>query len=150
MVGENGSGKTTFSKLVLGALTPSKGNITINNESLSKVLHAFREKLSYVPQNYGTFKMTLENNLKLAEPDINLNTFKPRFVNFCDKLPKGYCTPLGNVYANGVDLSGGEWQRISIERALIREGAEVYIMDEPAASLDPIMESELYEHFTMN
>ena len=148
LVGENGSGKTTFSKLVLGALTPSKGNITVNNESLSNVLHAFREKLSYVPQNYGTFKMTLENNLKLAESDINLDTYKLRFINFCDKLPKGYCTPLGNVYANGVDLSGGEWQRISIERALIRNGVEVYIMDEPAASLDPIMESELYEHFT--
>lgn len=148
LVGENGSGKTTFSKLMLGALTPSEGNIKVNEKVLSTVLHGFREKISYVPQNYGTFKMTLENNLRLGNPDIDLDTYETKFINFNDKLPNGYSTPLGNVYANSVDLSGGEWQRISIERALIRDNAEVYIMDEPAASLDPIMESELYEHFT--
>lgn len=148
LVGENGSGKTTFSKLILGALTPSNGDITVNDKALSTVLHGFREKISYVPQNYGTFKMTLENNLRLGNPDIDIDTYEPKFINFNDKLPKRYSTPLGNVYANGIDLSGGEWQRISIERALIRDHAEVYIMDEPAASLDPIMESELYEHFT--
>lgn len=148
LVGENGSGKTTFSKLILGALTPSEGGITVNDRPLATLLHSFREKISYVPQNYGTFKMTLANNLRLGNPDIDLDTYEPKFINFGDKLPEGYSTPLGNVYANGVDLSGGEWQRISIERALIRDGAEIYIMDEPAASLDPIMESELYEHFT--
>lgn len=148
LVGENGSGKTTFSKLILGALTPSEGGITVNDRPLATLLHSFREKSSYVPQNYGTFKMTLANNLRLGNPDIDLDTYEPKFINFGDKLPEGYSTPLGNVYANGVDLSGGEWQRISIERALIRDGAEIYIMDEPAALLDPIMESELYEHFT--
>lgn len=147
LVGENGSGKTTFSKLMLGALTPNEGSITVSNRALQNVLHAFREKVSYVPQNYGTFKMTLENNLRLGKSDIDLNTYKPKFINFYDKLPEGYATPLGNVYKKGVDLSGGEWQRISIERAIIRDGSDVYIMDEPAASLDPLMESELYEHF---
>ncbi len=148
LVGENGSGKSTFSKLILGALTPSEGNITVNGQPLATVLHGFRDKISYVPQNYGTFKMTLADNLRLVREDIDLNAYEPKFINFEYKLPNGYSTPLGNVYANGVDLSGGEWQRISIERALIRKNAEVYIMDEPAASLDPIMESELYEHFT--
>ena len=148
LVGENGSGKSTFSKLILGALTPTEGNITVNGQLLSTVLHGFRDKISYVPQSYGTFKMTLADNLRLGSEDIDLNEYEPKFINFEDKMPNGYSTPLGNVYANGVDLSGGEWQRISVERALIRKNAEVYIMDEPAASLDPIMESELYEHFT--
>ncbi|MBQ8175051.1 MAG: ABC transporter ATP-binding protein [Clostridia bacterium] len=147
LVGENGSGKTTFTKLMLGALHPSEGEIAVNGELLSALLHGFRQRISYIPQSYGTFKMTLEDNLRLGKNDIDLEQYEPRFINFHDKLPEGYATPLGNVYTGGVDLSGGEWQRISIERALIRNGSEIYVMDEPAASLDPLMESELYEYF---
>ena len=148
IVGLNGSGKSTFTKLLLGALIPGNGSIKVNEIELSKLLHCFRDKTSYVPQDYGMFKMTLSENLRLGNDRISLDGYDPKFINFLNKLPEGHDTPLGNVYPNGVDLSGGEWQRISIERALLRDHTETYIMDEPAASLDPIMESELYEHFT--
>lgn len=147
LVGENGSGKSTFAKLLLGTLTPENGFVEINEIELSKVLHSFRDKTAYVPQNFGTFKMSLAENLKLGNEILNIDSYQPKFVNFLNKLPGGIETPLGNIYPNGVDLSGGEWQRISIERALLRKKAQLFIIDEPAASLDPIMESELYEHF---
>lgn len=147
LVGENGSGKSTFTKLLLGALTPVCGSITVNDIEISKILHSFREKIAYVPQSYGRFKITLAENLRLGTKLANLDTYHPKCVNFINKLPQGVDTPLGNVYPQGVDISGGEWQRISIERALLRNESELYIMDEPAASLDPIMESELYELF---
>ena len=147
LVGENGSGKSTFAKLLLGTLTPENGFVEINEIELSKVLHSFRDKTAYVPQNFGAFKMSLADNLKLGNETLNVDSYEPKFVNFLNKLPGGIETPLGNIYSNGVDLSGGEWQRISIERALLRKKAQLFIMDEPAASLDPIMESELYEHF---
>ena len=94
LVGENGSGKTTFSKLILGALTPSEGNILVNNKPLSALLQEFRKKISYVPQNYGTFKMTLEDNLKLGNNNIDLETYESKFINFSEKLENGYSTPL--------------------------------------------------------
>jgi len=88
LVGENGSGKSTFTKLLLGALTPENGSIKVNEIELSKLLHCFRDKTSYVPQNYGTFKLTLVENLRLGNEGISLDSLPGESFgreNLCQK-----------------------------------------------------------------
>lgn len=147
LVGKNGSGKSTFLKILLGGLYPTSGCVLVNNKNINNVLKQLREKTAYIPQEFARYNLTLAENIKLANSSIPLEQMPLQFLNFIDKLPYGYNTYLGNIYNDGITLSGGEWQRISIERALIKENVELYIMDEPAASLDPIMESELYKEF---
>ena len=70
------------------------------------------------------------------------------FNSFINKLPRGLDTQLGQLDTTGIDLSGGEWQKIAMFRALGRENSKILIMDEPTASLDPLVENEIYKEFT--
>ncbi|MGL5381776.1 ABC transporter ATP-binding protein [Clostridium sp.] len=149
LVGENGSGKSTFIKLLLGILEPSKGLIMINNYESSEVMNDFRNHVACVFQNFARYKMSIKDHIELVNPSQDIKELEFTFINFLSDLPEGDKTPLGNIDRNGVDLSGGQWQRIAIERALSRKNVGLYIMDEPSAALDPISESLLYEQFNV-
>lgn len=149
LVGENGSGKTTFINLLLGLFRPRTGNVLINHMPVEDVLASYRKHISCIFQNFGKYQMSILENLKLANESIDVNTIKDKqsMLDFVEDFPQGYDTFLGQLDRGGRELSGGQWQRIAIQRAILRPDTTLLIMDEPAASLDPVMESELYEEF---
>jgi ATP-binding cassette subfamily B protein len=150
LVGNNGSGKSTFISLLLGKFSPKNGSIYINDINLTGVLSDFRKHTACVFQNFAKYMLSVEKNLKLANENFNKDMLNDNssFINFINDLPKGIDTPLGNIERGSIELSGGEWQRIAIQRALLKDDAYLYILDEPSASLDPIAESNLYKQFT--
>ena len=153
IVGKNGSGKTTITKLLLRLYQIDKGEILINGRSIYdysiEKVHSF---FSVVYQDYTRYAISVKDNIGIG--DFNYQTEeKIREVveavglkTVVEGLPKGYDTHLGKVLEDGVDLSGGEWQRVALARTLMREKA-VKILDEPTASLDPIQESNLYKSY---
>ncbi|HML49019.1 MAG TPA: ABC transporter ATP-binding protein, partial [Clostridia bacterium] len=151
-VGANGAGKTTLTKLILGLYAPDAGEILLNNRPLSEYTPQERKGLcAVVFQDFTRYQVTLKENLLLGD----LNATDARLAEACDlsglsgaveKLPQGLDTPLGKLKEDGQDLSGGEWQRLAMARALVHP-APLRILDEPTAALDPIGESELYRQF---
>lgn len=150
LVGENGSGKTTLINLLLGLYSPTEGEIYIGNKNLKNTLHDFRSKTICIFQNYIKYQMSLEDNLtvgNLGKKVEKWNENVKKILSFVDKLPNKEKTILGNITKNGIELSGGQWQRIAIARGLNRENLKYIIMDEPTASTDPTVENEIYENF---
>lgn len=151
IVGENGSGKTTFTKLLLGVYTPSSGSVKINGIDTSTLdKESYQEKLSIISQQFISYNLTLRENvamsnlealnndsmIKQALHDANLN-FEESNVTLD--------TILGTEFGE-TDLSGGQWQKLAIARGIFRR-SELIIMDEPTSALDPIAESEILRSF---
>lgn len=151
IVGENGSGKSTLIKLLMRFYDPSKGEVDLNGNNLKDYdIKTYRNKLSATFQDYSKFKLSLFENVSvfrhgnedkvkdalksaglstlLEDKDINLNTI------------------LSKEFANGVELSGGQWQKIALARDIYSD-AQVEFLDEPTAAIDAKSENEIYEHF---
>ncbi len=151
LVGANGAGKTTLTKLLTGQYDEYEGTIRIAGRDLREYTAAERKALfTVVWQDYAKYQLPLRNAVELgdlregAQPDAERAL---RDVEFDEsKLPQGMDTPLGKLREGGVDLSGGEWQRIALARSLVSP-ALVRILDEPTAALDPMAESRVYEQF---
>ncbi|GIP33875.1 multidrug ABC transporter permease [Paenibacillus sp. J2TS4] len=156
-VGINGAGKTTITKLITGLYTNYEGEIRLNGKNLSEYsqgeLKAF---YSVVYQDFAQYFITMKDNIAVGDvnglPDKAANR---RIQNAIDNvglsyveatLPQGKETPLGKIREGGQDVSGGEWQRIAMARAILNP-APLRILDEPTAALDPLSESKLYEEF---
>lgn len=150
LVGENASGKSTMIKLICRLYHPTQGEITLNGVNIFEYsAEAYSKVVSVVFQEFTKYQLSLRENICLANIDMikkdekiqdTLNVF---FDNSSfDNLDQ----PLGKLEDNGIDLSGGEWQKISIARAF-SSGSKIIIMDEPTASLDPIAESQVYSTF---
>ena len=156
LVGENGAGKTTFAKLLCRLYDPQSGAIEWNGQDLrSFELDALRERIAVVTQDYARFPVAVRENIafgKLSQLDdnhaINSAAKEAGIAAVIERLPEGLDTILGKQLDGGVDLSGGQWQRIAIARALMRRSqAELLIFDEPTAALDPKTEHEIYNIF---
>ena len=151
VVGANGAGKTTLVRLLMGLYTPTSGTINLNgmNTSLVNSKSLFKS-ISGVFQQYQRYQMTLDENVKISdysrngETDLILLESGVDFEN-SDTFPDGKDTMLSREF-DGVDLSGGEWQRIAIARGLYRRN-NVIVLDEPTAAIDPIEESRIYRKF---
>lgn len=154
IVGKNGAGKSTIIKLLTGLYKVDKGEITIDginiNNFNSKELCRF---FSVVFQDFGKYKVSVMDNILLSELDsdrdmrrINSIADKIGFAYTVEKMTKGYDTVLGKLTEEGIDISGGEWQKLALFR-LIYSNASVSILDEPTAALDPEAESRLYKLF---
>ncbi len=152
IVGENGSGKTTFIKLLCRLYDPTEGKILLNGIDITRYRYEeYMALFSVAFQDYSLFAFSIGENVAASE-DVDearvldcLNR-----VGLGDKvagLPKGIHTNIGRDYENdGVDFSGGEQQKIALARALYKD-APFMILDEPTAALDPIAEAEIYARF---
>lgn len=150
IVGENGSGKTTFIKLLSGFYDNYQGEILINGIELMKINpDSLRKRMGIIFQDFNKYEMTLRENIgfgnlneiyndKKIEKILKEINLKNKIDKFSDKID----TQMGNWFA-GEELSKGQWQRIALGRAFIRE-ADLYILDEPTSSLDPISEKEIF------
>jgi ATP-binding cassette subfamily B protein len=152
VVGMNGSGKTTLIKLLCRLYDPDEGRITLNGIDIRK--YDFQEYMnifSVVFQDYRLFSFSLANNVATSneydEQRIKQNLEKAGFIKRFTDMPQGIETPLYKDFdEDGVEISGGEAQKIALARALYKD-APFIILDEPTAALDPIAEYEIYTKF---
>lgn len=155
IVGENGSGKSTFVALMTGLYEPTKGRILVNGVDISNNLGLLRSKLSCTMQDYLHHHDTVAENIRIgdtlnehSDEDVRLALKKAGISDYVEGLESGTETYLGNLYPNSTDLSGGQWQKLAMARNLIKQDACIMVMDEPTAALDPLAESKLYEEFS--
>lgn len=145
IVGGNGAGKTTLIKIMLGLYFPTEGEVYINGRNSRNIDNEERSNIfSVVFQDFSKFCLTIDENLSLNDCGKAKNKEAFGLDKIEQHLSKGRDSIVGKDYGDGVDLSGGEWQRIAIARAFQKE-KEVLIFDEPTASLDPVAEVELYK-----
>ena len=151
LVGENGSGKTTLVKLLCGLYKPEKGKIVIAGCDVSATAESnLFSKTSGVFQNYHSYAFSLEENVRISAPDATHDPI-PAMVDAdveyenTRTFPKGVDTILSREF-EGVDLSGGQWQRIATARGLYRHH-DFIVLDEPTAAIDPIEETRIYNRF---
>jgi ATP-binding cassette, subfamily B, bacterial len=151
-VGENGSGKSTLAAVIAGLRAPSRGAVTWNGAPLSDLdRDRLRGRVGVVTQDYYRWPFTAATNIAMgdleADPDpARIKAAAARAVadEMIEKLPHGYDTLLDRTFAEGQDLSGGQWQRITAARGFLRD-AELLIMDEPSSALDPRAEDALFQ-----
>lgn len=155
IVGENGSGKSTFVSLLTGLYSPTKGRILVNGEDISKKLGFMRDKLSCTMQDFLQHQETLGENVRIGdlrhehtEEEIRIALKKADMTEFVDGMAEKEETYLGNLHKGSTDLSGGQWQKLAMARNLLKDTAKIMLMDEPTAALDPLAESRLYREFS--
>ncbi|WP_345774450.1 ABC transporter ATP-binding protein [Devosia sp. FJ2-5-3] len=154
LVGENGAGKTTIAKLLTRLYDPSEGRITIDGIDLKEMdprdIHAH---VGVIFQDFIRYSFTARDNIGVGRIEaredqerIDLAAEQSLADSVIAKLPKGYDQQLGRLFKQGRDLSGGEWQKVAIARAYMRD-AELIILDEPTAALDAKAEAEVFARF---
>jgi len=154
LVGENGAGKSTIIKLLCKLYKPDSGKITINGIDIQDLsVSQLRKAYSVVFQDYATYSLSLRENVAFGDIDQITNDnaitealWRGLSSDILESLHNNLDANLGKIEEDGVDLSGGQWQRIAISRACLSNSAFV-ILDEPTASLDPIAETEMYQAF---
>jgi ATP-binding cassette subfamily B protein len=154
LVGENGQGKTTIVKLLTRLYDPTAGQILLDGVDLREYdqQDLWRE-IGVIFQDFMRYDLTATENIAVGRIEEKDNIFRIRSAaqkslaeDVIRKLPKGYEQQLGCRFDGGTDLSGGEWQKLALARAYLRE-AQVLILDEPTASLDAKSEHEVFERF---
>jgi len=154
LVGENGQGKTTIVKLITRLYDPTHGRILLDGVDLRdyELVDLYRE-IGVIFQDFFRYEMTARENLAVGRiesapdlPALRMAAEKSLADRVIDKLPRLYDQMLGRRFDEGVDLSGGEWQKIALARAYLRE-AQLLILDEPTASLDARSEFEVFRRF---
>ncbi len=163
LVGENGAGKTTLVRLLLGLYRPTQGTITVDGMDLARIHpDTWRREATAVFQDFVRYPTTVGENIAYGDPSLlaaaaqtSENTH-PRVAvaaaqsgaaTFIAKLPAGHETKLGKEWSDGMELSSGQWQRLALARAYLRD-AQIVALDEPTAALDPRAEVEFYRQFT--
>ena len=150
LVGHSGSGKSTILNMIPRIYSPQKGNVEIDGQDIAnKNLMSIRKEISIVDQNTTLFDDTITNNIRYAKPEANDDeVFKAAELAMCkefiEKLDKGYETIIGE---NGIKLSGGEKQRISIARAFLKK-SKIILLDEATSSLDSETEEKIQKALT--
>ncbi|MFJ9034750.1 ABC transporter ATP-binding protein [Streptomyces sp. NPDC102274] len=157
IVGLNGAGKTTLVKLLARLYEPTRGRILVDGVDLADCApHEWQRRIAVIFQDYLRYELSARENIGLGAPHM-LNDEAAVLAaarsagagDILDSLPNGLHTPLSRHYAGGRDLSGGQWQRIALARALlaVRGGASVLILDEPTAQLDVRSEVKFFDEF---
>ncbi len=150
LVGFNGSGKTTFLKLLNALLEPRQGQILVDDTPLSQINNDnFQQACAAVYQDFSRYELSFDENIapQGKPPDaqgLQSSLQAAGMWNSREALPNKGATALGRDYNDGIDLSRGEWQRLAIARALYRP-AELLLFDEASSSLDPLAEGQLSE-----
>ena len=154
LVGENGAGKTTLVKLLARLYDPDEGRILLDGRDLGEYsLEELRANIGVIFQDFVRYYLTASDNIAVGRIEARLD--HARIADAAQrslaneviaKLPKGYDQMLGKLFKSGIDLSGGEWQKIAIARAYMRD-AQLLILDEPTAALDARAEYQVFERF---
>lgn len=150
LIGENGCGKTTLTKLLLGVYPASGGSVTIDGVPLASIhKDEFWKKVSIVSQDFVTYKLTLRENVGISDPERMGDDGEIRRALEQAALPQlaelSPDTQMGRDF-DGLELSGGQWQKLAIARGLFRD-SEIIVLDEPTSALDPKIESEILTEF---
>jgi ATP-binding cassette subfamily B protein len=155
LVGENGSGKTTLIKLLTRLYVPSRGRITLDGLDLAEWQPtALRRRVGVIFQDFARYQLTVGENIGVG--DVRHFDDESRWrtagdlaaaTPFVEELPQGFRTQLGKWFKEGRELSGGQWQKIALARAFMREGADILVLDEPTAAMDARAESLIFEQF---
>ena len=154
LVGENGAGKTTLIKLLCRLYDVTEGAITLDGIDLRNFYLAdLRKEISVVFQDYARYQVTARDNIWFGNTDLPPNhesifeaARQAGIHDVIARLRKGYESTLGKWFENGTELSIGEWQRIALARAFLRQ-AQIIILDEPTSFMDARAEFELFERF---
>ncbi|PYO66072.1 MAG: ABC transporter ATP-binding protein [Gemmatimonadetes bacterium] len=154
LVGENGAGKTTLVKLLARLYDPDEGRILLDGVDLREYdLESMRRNIGVIFQDFVRYEFILKENIGVSQVDALGDEARIREAarrsladSVAARLEKGYDQMLGHRFDGGVELSGGEWQKVALGRAYMRE-AQVLILDEPTASLDARAEYEVFLRF---
>jgi ATP-binding cassette subfamily B protein len=171
LVGENGAGKTTLTKLLTRLYDPSEGRILLNSVDLREYdIASLRRAIGVIFQDFFRYDFRFDENIGVGEigrsrghfdaldnmsstagqpvlPAIALAAERSLATSLLSRMPAGYRQVLGRRFEGGVDLSGGEWQKIALARAYMRD-AQVLVLDEPTSALDARAEYEVFVRFS--
>lgn len=158
VVGENGAGKTTIAKLIMGLYGGYEGDILINGRNVKDYSYGeLKGLVAAVFQDFARYELSVNENIGIGRiPHFSCSGSEEKEIEkICEELnmtdwirsfPDGFDTMLGKLEEGGVDLSGGQWQKIAIARLLYSK-APINILDEPTAAMDAVAESKIYELF---
>ena len=157
LVGENGAGKSTLVKLLLRFYDADEGAVLVGGVDVKNMdPKALRSRIGVLFQDYATYELTIRENVTLGRPngnaddDMVLKALKDsRSEWLVKKMSNGLDSKVGRLFEGGHDLSGGEWQRLALARIMYRN-ADVWILDEPTASLDPEAEAAIFAELKEN
>lgn len=155
IVGENGSGKTTLIKLLTRLYTPTQGQILLEGLPLQDWdIDTLRRKIGVIFQDFARYQLIVGENIGIGDADnldsedeIEIAAKKGMADEFVRDLPSGYKTQLGTWFKDGKELSGGQWQKVALSRAFMRNKADILILDEPTAAIDAKAEADIFAHF---
>ena len=155
IVGENGSGKTTLIKLLTRLYAPTHGKIFLEGLELQQWdIEALRQKIGVIFQDFARYQLIVGENIGIGDVDnieedeqIAQAAKQGMADVFVKDLPLEYKTQLGTWFKDGKELSGGQWQKIALSRAFMRNQADILILDEPTAAIDAKAEAEIFAHF---
>lgn len=155
LVGENGSGKTTLIKLLTRLYHPTAGRILLDGSDLRDwESSALRKRVGVIFQDFVRYQLPVGENLGVG--DIQAFNNQARWQqaarngmadSFIKRMPQGYNTQLGRWFKDGQELSGGQWQKIALSRAYMREEADILVLDEPTAAMDAAAEADVFTRF---
>jgi ATP-binding cassette, subfamily B, bacterial len=155
LVGQNGSGKTTLIKLLTRLYQPTRGRILLDGLDLQEWDEtALRQRIGVIFQDFARYQLLVGENIGAG--DVRAFEDEGRWrgaaaqglaADFVEQLPLGYHTQLGKWFKDGRELSGGQWQKIALSRAFMRNEADILVLDEPTAAIDAGAEAEVFEHF---
>jgi ATP-binding cassette subfamily B protein len=156
LIGSNGAGKTTIVKLLTRLYDPAEGHIFLDGIDLREYdVEALRSHISVTLQDFVEYDLRVRENIGVGDIDSVIDDERQReaatkggISNTIDLLPLQYEQILGRRFKEGIDLSGGEWQKIALARMFYRD-AKLFILDEPTASLDPESEHEILGRFNI-
>ncbi|WP_437277383.1 ABC transporter ATP-binding protein [Sorangium sp. So ce375] len=155
LVGHNGAGKTTFIKLLARLYEPTEGRILLDGKDLRAwEPEALRRRIGVVFQDFNQYQLTLRENVGLGsvehladEPRVARAVAEGGADEVVTAVPGGLDAQLGRWFKGGVELSGGQWQKVALARAFMREQADILVLDEPTAALDAEAEHAVFQRF---
>ena len=155
LVGENGAGKTTFIKLLAGLYEPTEGRVLLDGRDIRTWDEAkLRARIGVIFQDFNEYQLALRENVGFGSVEhvgddlrVNRAVDQGGAKELVAGLTAGIETQLGRWFREGVDLSGGQWQKVALARAFMREEADILILDEPTAALDAEAEHAVFQRF---